>query len=349
MSSIIFDNNKKTSRFSKFFKEFECSIVTGIAKVSVIQPFDFIRYRIQSSKEHKINISNFISKLVNKEGIKVLYKGLDITSMAVLLSSIVQFTLYQELLNNITKRYLFPVNQKFEIFNLLEIEKNKEKNKSLIERQNLSKIEEEKIKSRVINKYSLYCSLAGFLTGLGMGFFLTPIDNIRIKLQSVQNIQSSSNINYRFNTSIDCIKFTFINNGIKGFYTALPLSMMRESIACTLYFGIFEYLKNHEKIKKNKTNIKMINSFIYGAICGGLNWIVTLPIDTIKTKLISDTIIPNNKHYKGVLDCILNTYNTTGLIGFYKGFSIVFTRALVVNGVVLTAFDVCRSRIDENN
>jgi hypothetical protein len=345
MSSIIFDkgSDKKTNRISKFFREFSCSIVTGIAKVSVIQPFDFVRYRIQSSKEHKINIPNLISKVINKEGLKVLYKGLDITSLAVLLSSIVQFTLYQELLNNITKRFLFPADKKFEIFNLIEIEKNK------LDNANRSKIEEEKMKLKIIKKFSFYCSLAGFFTGMGMGFLLTPIDNIRIKLHSDQNIQKTININYRFNNSIDCIKYTFTNSGLKGFYVALPLSMTRESIACTLYFGTFEFFKNKDKIKNNLVNIKLLNSFIYGAICGGLNWIVTLPIDIVKTKLIADTIIPNNRHFKGVFDCILSIYNSSGYLGFYKGFSVVFTRALIVNGVVLTAFDSCRSRIVDDN
>jgi hypothetical protein len=344
MSSNTNDDKtiKKSNKISKFFQEFSCSIITGITKVSVIQPFDFIRYRIQSSKEHKINISNLITKLVNKEGLKVLFKGLDITSLAVLLSSIVQFTLYQELLRKITKFYFNSFQGKFEIFNIIEIERKREA-------KFLTKNQEDQLKSRIIRKFSFLCSLAGFFTGMGMGLLLTPIDNIRIKLQSVQNIHGTTNINYRFNNSIDCIKYTFVNLGIKGFYVALPISIIRESFACSLYFGTFEYLKNKEKIKYNKRDIKILNSFIYGAICGGLNWILTLPIDTIKTKLIADTIIPNTKQYSGIINCVSSIYNSSGMIGFYKGFSVVFTRALVVNGIVLTCFDLCRSRMVENN
>jgi len=333
---------KKPDKISNFLREFSCSIFAGVAKVSVIQPFDFIIYRIQSSKDHKINISSLISKLVNKEGVKVLFKGLNITSFAVLFSSIVQFTLYQQVLRGISKRLTGTYGKNFEIFKMIKIDKNNS-------HKNLTIYEEDKLISNVIKKYSMCCALAGLFTGIGMGFLIAPIDNIRIKLQSVQNIQSSINLNYRFNTSFDCIKYTFNNSGIRGFYVALPLSVMREGIACTFYFGIFEYLKNKEKIKNNTIKIKLINSFIYGAICGGLNWVVTLPIDTVKTKIISDTIIPNSRHYNGVKDCILNVYTNSGVTGFYKGFSIVFIRALFVNGVVLTSFDVCRSRIVDSN
>jgi hypothetical protein len=333
---------KNSNKISKFIQEFSCSIITGITKVSIIQPFDFIRYRIQSSRDHHINTSNFIAKLINKEGFRVLLKGLDITTLAVLLSSIVQFTLYQELLHYITKSTLNSYAGEFEIFNLIEIERKHEE-------KLLNKIDDDLLKSNTIKKFSFLCSFAGFFTGMGMGLILTPIDNIRIKLQSVQNISLSTKMNYRFNNSLDCIKYTFNTSGILGFYIALPISVLRESFACTLYFGTFEYLKNREKIKYNKKKIKLYNSFIYGAICGGLNWIVTLPIDTIKTKLIADTIIPNNKNYTGVYDCFSKIYATSGLIGFYKGFSVVFTRALIVNGVVLTCFDLCRSKLVENN
>jgi len=344
MSSIINESStvKNSNKISKFFQEFSCSIITGIAKVSIIQPFDFIRYRIQSSRDYKINISNFITKLVNKEGFRVFLKGLDITTLAVLLSSIVQFTLYQELLNYITKLTLNTYTGEFEIFNLIEIERKCMGNLK-------TNVDDDLLKSNTIKKISFLCSLAGFITGIGMGLILTPIDNVRIKLQSVQNINSTTKMIYRFNNSKDCIRYTLKTSGIHGFYIALPISILRESIACTLYFGTFEYLKNKEKIKYNKKKIKLQNSFVYGAICGGLNWIVTLPIDTIKTKLIADTIIPNNKNFTGVYDCFSKIYASSGLIGFYKGFSVVFTRALIVNGVVLTCFDLCRSKLVENH
>ena len=93
----------------------------------------------------------------------------------------------------------------------------------------------------------------------------------------------------------------------------------------------------------------MISSFFYGAFAGGVNWLITLPIDVVKTKIISDTIIPDTQRFKGSIDCARQIYNQSGIRGFYKGFSVVFTRALIVNGVVLTSFDICRSKFIINN
>jgi solute carrier family 25 carnitine/acylcarnitine transporter 20/29 len=301
---------------SKYIQEFSCSILTGIVKVSVIQPFDFVRYRIQSSKEHKMQISNLIKKLVNKEGMNVFFKGLNITTFGVMTSSIVQFTLYQEINSSLINKY---------------------------------KINPQMPSEGKIRTHSILCAVSGFLTGISMALLIAPIDNIRIKLQSVQNIHSrKDSVNYRFKGSLDCIEQTYKTRGIKGLYVALPLSIMRESLACTIYFGTYEYLKNKYKYQRKVESLPIKNSFFYGAFAGGVNWILTLPIDTVKTKLISDTVIPNQTQYKGIVDCASKVYSMSGISGFYKGFSVVFLRALIVNGVVLTSFDLCRTKYVKN-
>ena len=59
-NKIIDDNNKN---------ELKCSLLTGIAKILIIQPFDLISYRIQSSN-YPVRINKIISSLVNKERFK---------------------------------------------------------------------------------------------------------------------------------------------------------------------------------------------------------------------------------------------------------------------------------------
>ena len=75
-----------------------------------------------------------------------------------------------------------------------------------------------------------------------------------------------------------------------------------------------------------------------------LNWILTLPIDFVKTKMISDTL-NDYRHFDGTLDCIVKTYNNFGIKGFYTGLSVVLIRAFMVNGVVLATFEKCRNSL----
>lgn len=319
----------RPKKINRFLDEISCSIFTGIIKVSIIQPFDFIRFRIQSSRETNFNFSKFTKNFINREGLGVFFKGVNVTTFSVFTSSLIQFTLYQKF---------------FQYLSIFLLKKKKYSN--FIEGEvDIFRIIEENPKCDVycqIKKLSFTCGFAGMLSGIGLALLLTPVDNIRIKLQATQNLQE--NKTYRYSTSFELIKDVYKRNGIKGFYIALSISLLREGIASLIYFGSFEYMKNHEKVKYNRKRIKIFNSFLYGAFAGGVNWLLTLPIDIIKTKMISDTIIPGKQHFKNYRECAKSIYEQSGFIGFYKGFSVVFTRALVVNGVVLTSFDLCRSK-----
>jgi solute carrier family 25 carnitine/acylcarnitine transporter 20/29 len=326
--TTISPNNKKFQniRNNKHLNEISCSMITGIVKVCVIQPFDFLRYRIQTSKEININIRLLIRKLISKEGFQVFLKGVNMTSFGVFMSSFIQFSLYQEFFHIISRKGYFR--------------------NDFVDLKKLNNSEQKKR----INKLSLLCAMSGLLSGIGMATLITPVDNIRIKLQAVQNLQSKGTemVKYRYKGSADLIKYIYTNEGMKGFYVAFPVSVLREAVASVIYFGTFEYLKNRDKLIHKQEKIKIRNSFFYGAFAGAMNWILTLPIDVVKTKLISDTIIPDNKHYNGPIDCANKIYESNGMKGFYQGISVVLTRAMIVNGVVLTSFDLCRTRLNNN-
>lgn len=200
-----------------------------------------------------------------------------------------------------------------------------------------------------LSKILKICAFSGFLAGIGLAVITTPIDNVRIKMQSVQNIEILEKGKYRNSNTFACVENTYKTNGLRGFFKAFHFSLLREGIASTVYFTSYEYLKNKEKIKNRTTKIQFYKSFFFGAIAGGINWLITFPIDTVKTKLISDSVISNKNLYKNAFDCIKVNYAYSGLKGFYNGFSLVFCRGLIVNGVVLSSFDFCRARLISNN
>jgi len=132
-------------------------------------------------------------------------------------------------------------------------------------------------------------------------------------------------------------------NGIQGLYVAFPICALMESSASFIYFSSFEFMKNSYKVKYNFHELPTYLMFIYGGISGMLNWMITLPIDCVKTKLISDTLNENNK-FNGIKDCVRKTYYNLGIRGFFSGMSIVMIRACIVNGAVLSTFEKCRNR-----
>lgn len=433
IDSIFFNKGK--------FKELKCSIFTALIKIIIVQPFDFLRFRIQSS-EYPVSVKNITLSLINKEGFKTFFLGVPATSFGVLMTSLIQFTLYQKfqkilIMNEFDEEVSKSINN-LEIFKLMELNhchlgknnKNQENRNSMdndndkekisnnnennnenedsdivVKRDyinemrrygklnqikfhkennnnnnnidNLETKENESIDNNNLNqnknnnlfvkkyiKYNEYethcyelhlqkivkiCAISGFLSGMGLAILTTPIDTIRIKMQSVQNIEKLETKNYINNSTLNCIRNTYKDFGIRGFYKAFNLNLSREGIAATVYFSTFEYFKNKEKIKSKEKKIKFYKTFIYGAISGGINWLITFPIDTVKTKIISDSVIKNKKKYKNSYDCVKKNYKKNGILSFYSGFSIVFLRGLIVNGVVLSAFDFCRTTLIKND
>ena len=136
---------------------------------------------------------------------------------------------------------------------------------------------------------------SSFLAGLGAGIISSPVmfpfDIGKIKRQTGQQIKIG-----------DFVK-------TPGFFSTL----VRESMAMTLYFGIYNYLKEKE-----------YNAFIAGGAGGLANWTATYPIDVIKTRQISRKISIKEAIKMG---------------NFWRGYPACAFRAILVNGFSFWVFD----------
>ena len=97
-------------------------------------------------------------------------------------------------------------------------------------------------------------------------------------------------------------------------FRGMPLTISRESIASGCYFSSYYYLKD-----------KNVHPFISGGVCGWLSWLITYPIDTIKTRIQSNQNISYNYALqKGNL---------------WSGFSYCSYRAIIVNAFGFIIFE----------
>jgi len=77
--------------------------------------------------------------------------------------------------------------------------------------------------------------------------------------------------------------------------------------------------------------------FFAGGLSGIALWLVTYPVDMIKTKIQADNL--QKPVFKGMYDCCLNIYKTGGLKGFYKGLTPCLLRAVPANGATFLAYE----------
>ena len=333
---------KKTKKESS--SEILCSLIAGMVKSIIIQPFDFLRIRIQTSNQKNIKILNLIYDFKTNEGLKVFLKGATTTITGVMVASVFHLTCYQSFLYRLKFRF-FNEENIFHTKNLdiLKIRLNKT-DECYAACQTMKCDKYKTYRQHLILKLSLLSGIAGFFSGIILSVLTTPIDNVRIRIQSLQNVRHDQKNSYYFKSPSDCLKVLLRKKGLQGLYVAFPICALRESSASFIYFSSFECMKNSYKVKYNFHELPTYLMFIYGGISGMLNWMITLPIDCVKTKLISDTLNENNK-FIGIIDCVRKTYSNFGIRGFFSGMSIVMVRACIVNGAVLSTFEKCRNRL----
>jgi len=155
---------------------------------------------------------------------------------------------------------------------------------------------------------------AGVLSGFINSILLTPFDYKKIQSQihtSQKQPHIQDNLKYKNNN---------INNIFKTYYSGFIYSLSRETIAIPIYFYTYYYLVDNQ----------YANPFFAGGVSGINSWLITYPIDTIKTR----AQIYQHKSLKDIIK-IGNIYN---------GLSITLIRAFIVNSSSFYIYDYIKRK-----
>ena len=129
--------------------------------------------------------------------------------------------------------------------------------------------------------------VSGFITGTMCSCIVSPIEYFKVQKQTFPD------------------KKPQIRNMFRGFWSTTS----RESVATSIYFGCFFYMKDNWGC----------HPFVAGATTGLVTWIGTYPMDTIKSRVQSN-------HKMSILEAIK-------MRNMWKGFSYCAVRAVLVNGI----------------
>lgn len=174
----------------------------------------------------------------------------------------------------------------------------------------------------------------GAVAGFANGFLTSPIEHIRIRLQT----QTSNT----FAGPIDCFKQIHKVGGLSsGIYKGLAPTLVRESIGLGIYFATYEALIARElgnKIYPTRSDIPGWKLCMYGGLSGYTLWLSIYPVDVIKSKLQTDSL--HKPTYRGSLDVFRDISAKAGIKGFYKGFVPTILRAAPANGATFAVFEL---------
>ena len=131
--------------------------------------------------------------------------------------------------------------------------------------------------------------LSGFYSGIITAIILNPFDVFKIKRQTQQPIHISHSFN------------------------GISLMVARESISTSIYFSTYYTLVNQYNY----------SPFIAGGTAGSCSWLLTYPIDTIKTR------VQGGMTFK----------NAIRQSSFFNGLTFCLIRAFLCNGLSFTLYD----------
>lgn len=86
---------------------------------------------------------------------------------------------------------------------------------------------------------------------------------------------------------------------------------------------------------------------IAGGLAGMCSWIVSYPVDVVKTCIQGDN--PAKPQYAGYIDCIRQGYQSQGLTFFTRGILSTMIRSFPMNAVCFLVVSNILKLIDDDN
>ncbi|KAL1411994.1 hypothetical protein Q8F55_002989 [Vanrija albida] len=303
------------------FIGFAAGILSGWTKLVVGHPFDTIKTRLQCAPKGTFNGAwHCFTKTVSKEGPLALYKGASVPAISW----------------GITDSILMGSLHNYRAF--LKDHGFAERIPGTVG----DGPEDERLSL-------LGHSIAGLFAGWTNASVAHPTETIKAKLQ-LQLVQPEGTPR-QFTGPIDVVKQTVQAQGITGMWRGLGSSFMYRSSFAAM-FGGFEIFNRWFATWKGTTweLSPGAANFFAGGMASNMYWIMALPMDNIKNRIMADNI--KTPRYNGVFDAYRQVWrenydpsrglgwNTGARIqNFYKGFVPVALRAFPTNAAALAVWE----------
>ena len=194
-------------------------------------------------------------------------------------------------------------------------------------------------------------ALSGAASGLVQSFICSPVELIKLRMQvqgigadkpsimktklwkKGQPLPTSSN-NHMFGV-IGTAKEIVRTNGLKGLSKGIVSTLYREGPAFSLYFFSYDGLCLLFAGGQPLSDLGPLALCFAGGISGINAWLITYPVDVIKSRIQVDGI-NGPPQYRGMWDCIRKSYQSEGWRVFFKGLNSTLIRAFPVNAATFS-------------
>jgi solute carrier family 25 (mitochondrial carnitine/acylcarnitine transporter), member 20/29 len=177
-------------------------------------------------------------------------------------------------------------------------------------------------------------AIAGAWSGVPLAIIFGPTDRIKCLMQ-VDNSRKYRNF-------IDCVTKTYRDGGIRSIFRGTGCCALRDVPGNAAYFGAYEYVKRWSCHLEGREIASTFGTLMAGGCAGVANWIVAIPIDTLKSRLQT---APNGT-YNGLLDVFQTLVRREGPAALFRGLSPALLRAFPANAACLCGVETVKGMIE---
>ncbi|KAJ9582804.1 hypothetical protein L9F63_022845 [Diploptera punctata] len=165
---------------------------------------------------------------------------------------------------------------------------------------------------------------AGAAAGFVQSFVCSPMELVKTRLQ----VQKKNT----YSGPLNCLVQVFKSEGIRGVFRGLGTTICREIPGFGTYFYSYELMT---RSSGDGLPISTLNMLLAGGLSGTLSWVLTYPIDVVKTRLQADGCNGECK-YTGFMDCLKKSVQSEGYGVLSRGLNSTILRAFPTNAATFT-------------
>lgn len=156
--------------------------------------------------------------------------------------------------------------------------------------------------------------------GPGLDFMSSAISTIACSIVSTPQMMITDNIMAgNYGNMPQAIRGLAQERGIEGFYGGWWPGLVGKIPSYGLTWAFFQQLKlTRDRLNPGRPANNVENS-IMGCIASGTTVTIMIPMDTIKTRLVTQAVGANGVAYKGIIDCGVRILREEGMKTFYRG------------------------------
>lgn len=157
------------------------------------------------------------------------------------------------------------------------------------------------------------------VAGPGLDFVSSAISTICCSVVSTPQMMITDNIMAGTYPNLPgAVRGLAKNQGIKGFYTGWWPGLAGKIPSYGLTWALFQQIKRIQLKIMEREPYDFENSLM-GCMAAATTVCVMIPLDTVKTRLVTQARFPDLVPYKGILDCAVRVSKEEGIGAFYRG------------------------------